>query len=57
MVIVAAATAGSRYEHLLEVGELEEQGYSELSTGVLGWRERQRVTPLTTPPAPPAAGD
>ena len=55
VVIAAVVTVGWRCEDLL-VEEVEEVEVCwELSTAVPGWRERQRVTPLTTPPVPTAA--
>ena len=55
MVIAAVVTVAWRCEDLL-VEEVEVvEVYLELSTAVPGWRERQRVTPLITPPALTAA--
>ena len=61
VVIAAVVTVAWRCEDLLveveevELEEVVELGYWELSTAVPGWRERQRVTPLITPPALTAA--
>ena len=55
MVIAAVVTVAWRCEDLL-VEEVEVvEVCLELSTAVPGWRERQRVIPLTTPPVPTAA--